>query len=85
MVTSSQLLRTSLRLGASTSMAFLRVKAPSGMNGGLSWKTKIRRRLKLEQNDSLRSQGNVYVCMHRALLSYCINKLFFLLLTVVET
>lgn len=29
--------RTSLRLGASTSMALLRLTAPSGMNGGLSW------------------------------------------------
>lgn len=28
--------RTSLRLGASTSMALLRLRAPSGMNGGLS-------------------------------------------------
>lgn len=28
--------RTSLRLGASTSMARLRLRAPSGMNGGLS-------------------------------------------------
>lgn len=30
--------RTSLRLGAYTSIAFLRIKAPSGINGGLSLK-----------------------------------------------
>lgn len=34
--TSYPISRTSLRLGASTSMALLRLRTPSGMNGGLS-------------------------------------------------